>query len=37
MVVLLAMRESDPNSSHMQILAKLARKLMNEQFRQHLM
>jgi fructose-specific PTS system IIA-like component len=32
-VILLAVRESDPNNGHMQVLAKLARKLMNEQFR----
>jgi multiphosphoryl transfer protein len=36
MVLLLAIRESDPNNSHMQVLAKLARKLMNEDFRQQL-
>jgi phosphoenolpyruvate-protein phosphotransferase len=37
MVILLAVRESDANNSHMQVLARLARKLMNEPFRQHLM
>lgn len=36
MVLLLAIRESDPSNSHMQVLAKLARKLMNEEFRQQL-
>ena len=36
-VILLAVRESDPNNSHMQVLAKLARKLMDEQFRTELM
>jgi multiphosphoryl transfer protein len=36
MVLLLAIRESDANNSHMQVLAKLARKLMNEDFRQQL-
>jgi mannitol/fructose-specific phosphotransferase system IIA component (Ntr-type) len=35
-VILLAVRESDPNNGHMQVLAKLARKLMNEQFRDQL-
>jgi phosphoenolpyruvate-protein phosphotransferase len=35
-VILLAVRESDVNNTHMQVLAKLARKLMNEQFRQEL-
>ncbi|HKT22959.1 MAG TPA: phosphoenolpyruvate--protein phosphotransferase, partial [Terriglobales bacterium] len=34
MVILLAVRESDANNSHMQVLAKLARRLMNESFRQ---
>ncbi|HWY70155.1 MAG TPA: phosphoenolpyruvate--protein phosphotransferase [Terriglobales bacterium] len=37
MVVLLAVHESDANNSHMKMLAKLARKLMNEEFRDHLM
>lgn len=32
-VILLAVRESDTNNTHMQVLAKLARKLMDEQFR----
>jgi len=36
MVILLAVRESDANNSHMQVLAKLARRLMNELFRQEL-
>jgi fructose-specific PTS system IIA-like component len=36
MVMLLAVRESDANNSHMQVLAKLARRLMNESFRQEL-
>ncbi|HVH86530.1 MAG TPA: fructose PTS transporter subunit IIA, partial [Terriglobales bacterium] len=36
-VILLAVRESDANNSHMQVLAKLARKLMNEPFRERLM
>jgi mannitol/fructose-specific phosphotransferase system IIA component (Ntr-type) len=36
MVLLLAIRESDPSNSHMQVLAKMARKLMNEDFRQQL-
>ena len=36
-VVLLAVHESDTNNSHMKVLAKLARKLMNEEFRDHLM
>ncbi len=35
-VILLAVRESDANNSHMQVLAKLARRLMNESFRQEL-
>ena len=35
-VILLAVRESDGNNSHMQVLAKLARKLMSEQFRRSL-
>jgi multiphosphoryl transfer protein len=37
MVVLLAVHESDANNSHMKVLAKLARKLMDEEFRNHLM
>jgi multiphosphoryl transfer protein len=36
MVLLLAIRESDPSNNHMQVLAKLARKLMNQEFRQQL-
>lgn len=32
-VVLLAIRESDPDRTHMQVLAKLARKLMQDAFR----
>ncbi len=32
-VILLAVRESDTNNTHMQVLAKLARKLMDEEFR----
>ncbi|HWC19197.1 MAG TPA: phosphoenolpyruvate--protein phosphotransferase, partial [Terriglobales bacterium] len=36
-VILLAVRESDADNSHMQVLAKLARRLMNEPFRQGLM
>ncbi len=36
MVILLAVRESDANNSHMQVLAKLARRLMNESFRQEI-
>jgi multiphosphoryl transfer protein len=37
MVVLLALRESDPGSTHMQVFSSLARKLMNDEFRQHLL
>jgi fructose-specific phosphotransferase system IIA component len=36
-VVLLAVHESDASNSHMKVLAKLARKLMNEEFRDRLM
>jgi len=36
-VILLAVREADASNSHMQVLAKLARKLMNEAFRERLM
>jgi len=36
-VILLAVRESQANSRHMQVLSKLARKLMNEEFREQLM
>jgi fructose-specific PTS system IIA-like component len=35
-VILLAVRESDPNNTHMQVLSRMARKLMHEDFRQHL-
>jgi multiphosphoryl transfer protein len=37
MVVLLALREADVANTHMQIFSLLARKLMNEDFRQHLL
>jgi phosphoenolpyruvate-protein phosphotransferase len=37
MVILLAMRESTANVRHMQLFSKLARKLMNEEFREHLL
>jgi fructose-specific PTS system IIA-like component len=37
MVVLLALRESDAGNTHMQIFSSLARKLMNDDFRQHLL
>ena len=37
MVVLLAMRDSDPANTHMQVFSSLARKLINDDFRQHLM
>ena len=37
MVVLLALRDSDVANTHMQIFSMLARKLMNEDFRQHLL
>ena len=37
MVVLLALRESDVANTHMQVFSSLARKLMNEDFRQHLL
>ena len=37
MVVLLALRESDPGNTHMQVFSSLARKLMNDEFRQHLL
>ena len=36
MVVLLALRSSENGASHMQVFSTLARKLMNEDFRQHL-
>ena len=35
-VILLALRETDTNVRHMQVFAKLARKLMDEQFREEL-
>lgn len=37
MVILLAMRESDPNNTHMRVFAALARNLMHENFRDGLM
>jgi fructose-specific phosphotransferase system IIA component len=37
MVVLLALRNSEDGTSHMQVFSTLARKLMNEDFRQHLL
>jgi multiphosphoryl transfer protein len=37
MVVLLALRNSEDGTSHMQIFSMLARKLMNDDFRQHLL
>jgi multiphosphoryl transfer protein len=37
MVVLLAVRESDAASTHMQVFSSLARKLVNDDFRQHLL
>ena len=37
MVVLLALRESDAANTHMQVFSSLARKLMNDEFRQHLL
>ncbi len=37
MVVLLALREADVANVHMQIFSLLARKMMNEDFRQHLL
>jgi PTS system fructose-specific IIA component len=36
MVVLLAMRESDAATRHMQVFARLARKMMSEAFREEL-
>jgi fructose-specific PTS system IIA-like component len=35
-VILLAMRESDPDGAHMQVFAKLARRLMHEEFRERM-
>jgi fructose-specific PTS system IIA-like component len=37
LVILLAMRESDTNGSHMKVFARLARKLMHEEFRKALL
>ncbi len=37
MVVLLALRDSEVANSHMQVFSSLARKLMNDGFRQHLL
>lgn len=37
MVVLLALRDSEVANTHMQVFSSLARKLMNEDFRQHLL
>jgi phosphoenolpyruvate-protein phosphotransferase len=37
MVVLLALRDSDPPNMHLQVFSVLARKLMNDEFRQHLL
>jgi multiphosphoryl transfer protein len=37
MIILMAMRESQPASRHMQVFSKLARKIMNEDFRGHLL
>ncbi|HTW59006.1 MAG TPA: phosphoenolpyruvate--protein phosphotransferase [Terriglobales bacterium] len=37
MVVLLALRNTDDGTSHMQVFSTLARKLMNDDFRQHLL
>lgn len=37
MVVLLALRNSEDGASHMQVFSMLARKLMNDDFRQHLL
>jgi multiphosphoryl transfer protein len=37
MIILMAMRESRPASRHMQVFSKLARKIMNEDFRGHLL
>ena len=36
MVVLLALRDFDDSSTHMQVFSTLARKLMNDDFRKHL-
>ena len=37
MVILLATRESDKDQAHMRVFSKLARKLMHEDFREHLL
>jgi mannitol/fructose-specific phosphotransferase system IIA component (Ntr-type) len=37
MIVLIAMREPQTDNGHMQVFSKLARKLMNEEFREHLL
>jgi multiphosphoryl transfer protein len=37
MIVLLAVRDSDSENTHMQVFSSLARKLINDDFRQHLM
>jgi multiphosphoryl transfer protein len=37
MVILLALRESNPNGTHMKVFSRLARKLMDEEFRGRLM
>jgi multiphosphoryl transfer protein len=37
MVILLALRESNPNGTHMKLFSRLARKLMDEEFRGRLM
>ena len=37
MIILIAMREPQKPSRHMQVFSKLARKLMNEDFREHLL
>jgi fructose-specific phosphotransferase system IIA component len=36
-VILLAVRESDSNDAHLRVFSKLARNLMNEEFRQNLL
>jgi multiphosphoryl transfer protein len=37
MIILIAMRDTQSGSRHMQVFSKLARKLMNEEFREHLL
>ncbi|HZE80606.1 MAG TPA: phosphoenolpyruvate--protein phosphotransferase [Candidatus Polarisedimenticolia bacterium] len=37
MIVLIVMREPQTDNGHMQVFSKLARKLMNEEFREHLL